>query len=222
MKIKAIIFDLDNTLVDRNSTLMKFADKFAYDYSALLKTLSKEDVIKQIRLSDRNGYRNKEELFMELLEILPWQIKPSITQLMEYWKIEFTNCSVPMNGLENVLMALKEKGLKLGLITNGSVATQSKKMKKLNIEHYFDSIIISEAVKIKKPDSQIFQLSLVELNVSAKEAIFVGDNPLIDIVGASNAGLNAIWLKGEEDWNIEYSLPSKIANNLEELIDLVS
>jgi putative hydrolase of the HAD superfamily len=113
-------------------------------------------------------------------------------------------------------------GVKLGIITNGSISEQSKKIEKLNIRSYFDSVIISDAVSIKKPDRRIFQLSLDELGVNAEEAIYVGDHPSNDVVGALDAGLDAIWLKGQEEWNIEYVIPEKIAIRLEDLIDLVS
>lgn len=221
MKIKAIIFDLDNTLVDRKSTLINFANKFVDKYSTNLKSSLREDIIQQIKASDRNGYRKKDEFFEELLEILPWEIKPNILELMEYKKIEFINCIVAMNGVNDVLGELKKMGLKLGLITNGSVLMQGQKIEKLNIQNYFDSIIISDAVKIKKPDPRIFQLSLDELCVKAGEAIYVGDNPRNDVIGALDAGLNAIWLKGEDEWTIEYDLPEKIAISLDDLLGLV-
>jgi putative hydrolase of the HAD superfamily len=222
METKAIIFDLDNTLLDRDLTLISFCDKFVDKFSSRLNLTLKEDIIQQIRKSDRNGYRKKDELFEELLEVLPWETKPSKSELNEYWMLEFCNCVVPMNGMMDVLVELKQRGLKLGIITNGSMKMQSQKIKNLNIANYFDSIIISEAVNLKKPDSAIFQLSLDELCVKAEEAIYVGDNPLNDVIGALNAGLNVVWLKGKDEWNLHYDMPKKIVIELKDLVNQVS
>ena len=52
---------------------------------------------------------------------------------------------------------------------------------------------LSEAEQLKKPDARLFQRALDRLEVSADEAVFVGDHPLVDIGGAIAAGLRAIW-----------------------------
>jgi putative hydrolase of the HAD superfamily len=57
----------------------------------------------------------------------------------------------------------------------------------------FDSIVISDAEGIGKPDRRIFHRALEELNVTASQAVFVGDHPEVDVAGARAAGMRAVW-----------------------------
>jgi len=82
---------------------------------------------------------------------------------------------------------------------------QSKKINALNIKNYFSEIIISEKAWIKKPEKNIFLLCCEKLNVKPIKTVYIGDNYEIDIVGAKNAGLNAIWLNTHNlDRNYEH------------------
>lgn len=220
--LKAIIFDLDNTLSDRNKCLSCFSNKFLIKYSYCFNYSQHFQIKKQIKISDRNGYRKKDEMFNELLELLPWKCKPGIYEIKEFWKSEFVNFTVPMKNMKVVLETLKKNGIVLGIITNGSVFIQNQKIEKLSIRSYFKSIIISDSINKKKPDPEIFRLSLKELGVNASESIFIGDHPINDIKGALDVGINAIWLKDEEEWPIEKIFPSKIITNLYEIIGIVN
>ena len=57
----------------------------------------------------------------------------------------------------------------------------------------FDTILISDAEGISKPNRQIFERALERLNVTPAHAVFVGDHPDVDVAGARGAGMRAIW-----------------------------
>jgi putative hydrolase of the HAD superfamily len=57
----------------------------------------------------------------------------------------------------------------------------------------FDTVLISDAEGISKPDRQIFHRALERLNTNAAQAVFVGDHPEVDVAGARAAGMRAIW-----------------------------
>jgi putative hydrolase of the HAD superfamily len=63
----------------------------------------------------------------------------------------------------------------------------------------FNAIVISEAGDVRKPERGIFDLTLGRLGVTPAEAVFVGDHPEIDIRGARDAGMRAIW-KRDDYW----------------------
>ena len=63
----------------------------------------------------------------------------------------------------------------------------------MSIASLFDTILISETEGIQKPDPRIFERALVGCSVLARESIFVGDHPEIDIAGAKGAGMMAVW-----------------------------
>lgn len=94
-----------------------------------------------------------------------------------------------------MLEALKSDNLVLGIITNGYGQFQMDNVRALEIEKYFDVIIVSEWEGIKKPNSQIFNRALEKLDVSPNECIFMGDHPENDVKAAQNVGMKGIWKK---------------------------
>ena len=93
----------------------------------------------------------------------------------------------------HTLEALRSAGFKLGLITNGSVRMQSRKLEHLALVPMFDTIVISAAEGVHKPDPEIFRRALERLDVDAAHACYVGNHPEADVAGAKAAGLKAVW-----------------------------
>jgi len=94
-----------------------------------------------------------------------------------------------------VLRELKARGKRLGLITNADV-TEVAAWGENRIHHLFDSTIHSCAVGLAKPDRQIYELSLRELDVGAADALFVGDGGSDELEGARRAGITAVMFTG--------------------------
>lgn len=70
---------------------------------------------------------------------------------------------------------------------------QSRKLECLDLSPRFDTILISDAEGISKPDRQIFHRALDRLNANPAQAVFVGDHPEVDVAGARAAGMQAVW-----------------------------
>lgn len=98
-----------------------------------------------------------------------------------------------------VLRELKARGKRLGLITNADV-TEVAAWGENRIHHLFDSTIHSCAVGLAKPDRQIYELSLRELDVEAADALFVGDGGSDELEGARRAGITAVMFTGVVQW----------------------
>src|SRR5437879_5871177 len=81
----------------------------------------------------------------------------------------------------------------MAIVTNGFDEIQSTKLSSSGIDHYFQSIITSARAGHKKPAKEIFEFALSESNVSAHEAIMIGDNLLTDIAGAVNAKIDTVF-----------------------------
>jgi putative hydrolase of the HAD superfamily len=221
MRYKAIVFDLDNTLMNRKKTLEAFSRQFIDRYFPETTDPERDKIMEMIRIADRDGYVDKKELFQELLEILPWETKPELDELLSYWFGRFPECAEPMSGLYQILDELKKRQVKLGLITNGLISVQNTKIDRLNIRHYFDVIIISDELKIIKPDIRIFQHALQRLEVAPCDAIYVGDHPGNDVDGARNAGMCSVWLEGFMDWIPAVDEAEHKINQLEEILLLL-
>jgi HAD superfamily hydrolase (TIGR01549 family) len=88
-----------------------------------------------------------------------------------------------------VLQALRERGYKLAIVSNGCYQTRCAR--RLGIEGYFDAIIGSWHVGYRKPGREIFDIAISQLGLTANEAVMVGDSWDLDIAGGHNAGLHA-------------------------------
>lgn len=96
--------------------------------------------------------------------------------------------------VSEVFSTLRESGIQVALITNGASDTQRDKLRTLNIEHWFDAIVISGEIGIAKPDVRIFAPVIAQLNVEPGCIWHVGDNLITDVGGARAAGISSVWL----------------------------
>lgn len=119
-----------------------------------------------------------------------------------------------------VLEKLKGK-YKLGIVSNfyGNLTTV---LADFGISDYFDCVIESASVGVRKPDSQIFQLGLNALNLKASEIIVVGDSYEKDVLPALHIGCNVVWLRSRK-WNepVENGINVKMVNKLKDLANTV-
>jgi len=197
MSVRAVLFDLDNTLVDRRAAFAVYTERLIDTFLKLGDKSERRGIAEAIRLADRNGYRPKRELYGELLRSLPFR-DPAVTveDLLRFWFAEFPGCTIPMNGAREVLTALRAQGTKLGIVTNGSGPSQHGKIDRAGLRPLIDDVIVSDEVRMKKPERGIYALALQRLGVSAAQAVFVGDHPVNDVGGAMEAGMRAVWLTG--------------------------
>jgi len=206
--IEAVFFDFDGTLLDREASLVKFIEEQYERYKPELNEIDKQLYIKRFIELDARGYVWKDKVYSQLLVEMniagvTWQ------ELLEDYITNFKHSCTGFQNLHEVLGKLKLMGLKMGMISNGKTHFQMANIKALDIEGYFDTILISEAVGLRKPDSQIFQKGLEALAVSASRSIFVGDHPENDVAASKRAGMMGIWKRddywqsAEADYTIE-------------------
>ena len=93
-----------------------------------------------------------------------------------------------------VLDALRDSGVRIGMVTNGAASVQRDKLATVGILDRFDPLVISSEAGAKKPDPAIFEVALSASGVAAADTWFVGDNLRHDMPGALTAGIRAIWL----------------------------
>lgn len=220
--MQAVLFDLDNTLVDRKAAFDRFTERLIDKYMLIDNEEDKRDAKEYIRIADRNGYRSKRELYSELHSYFQWNEGVTAEHLLAYWFSEFFSCTVLMDGALEVLERLKGSGVKLGLITNGSVQSQNSKIDRVGLRSYFDAIVVSDEVQVKKPDPAIFEIALQRLGIEPSAAVYVGDHPVNDILGAKKAGLLPIWLKGAEPWDEGVEPHDMAVEHLSEIFAIIN
>ncbi|MBP1995442.1 HAD family hydrolase [Paenibacillus eucommiae] len=220
MNYAAVIFDLDNTLVNRKLAFQSYAKLFTEKFVEIADEDSTETV-NYIISADQNGYRKKRDLYEELRSKLAMKNEQTtVEDMLEYWFAEFFKSSILMQGALEVLDTIKGQNIKLGMITNGSVHSQYAKIDAVGIRDYFHTIIVSDEVGIKKPDPKIFSMALENLNISGENVLFVGDHPSNDVKGALDAGMHAVWLSGFGEWNLTGVHPTHTISQLSELNEI--
>jgi putative hydrolase of the HAD superfamily len=109
----------------------------------------------------------------------------------------------------------------LGIVTNGSVASQSAKLVAMGLHDLVDLALISEQEQVKKPDPIIFKRAAERLKVPVADCIFVGDHARTDIEGAHNAGLKTVWFKRGHEWPADLTTtPNYTVSSLFEVLAL--
>jgi putative hydrolase of the HAD superfamily len=100
----------------------------------------------------------------------------------------------PLEDAVDVLRELRRRGRRLGLITNGNSNFQRRKLKRYDLEQYFDTILVEEEWGVGKPDPSIFEQALRTLGIAPQDTWMVGDNFEADIVGAHRVGIAGVWM----------------------------
>jgi putative hydrolase of the HAD superfamily len=232
---EAVLFDLDETLTDRPASLRRFAAVFATAYRERLEPIDAAELERLVIAADRSGGGrqappgpDRHDLVVaealtvgaSRLGMLPWRTAPTADELAAYWTAVFPGCAAPAEGLQETLTALRSRGLRTGIVTNGVVARQAPKIAALGLDALVDVVVISEAVGVSKPDRRIFDHALTALGVRPEAAWFVGDNPVTDVLGARQAGLTPVWFR-RGPWPAGHAEPELRIDVLDELLPLL-
>ena len=196
--IKAVIFDLDGTLLNRDESVKKFVANQFDRLNKWVNHIPKDRYISRFIQLDNRGYVWKDKVYQQLTEELDitgitWE------DLLQDYKREFKNNCIPFPNLFEMLEELRNNNLTLGMITNGIGQFQMDNIKALGIEKYFQTILVSEWEGLKKPDPSIFFRALKQLDVSPNQSVYVGDHPVNDVKAAQNIGMHGIW-KNDIQW----------------------
>jgi putative hydrolase of the HAD superfamily len=108
----------------------------------------------------------------------------------------------------------------LGIISNGNLEQQTKKLCQTGILGRFNIIVISEEVGVSKPKPEIFLTACLRAGVKADQCHYVGDSLQNDALAAEAIGMKGIWLNRKELSSFEIRLP--VINNLNDLVTVVS
>ncbi|WP_048152143.1 TIGR02253 family HAD-type hydrolase [Palaeococcus ferrophilus] len=202
MSVRALFFDIDETLLSERSLIMLFLPQVYEQISrkfGITKGEARERFLAEI-MGRRDTYDwhdwnfffrmfNVDLRFEELLRAYPHKITvfPDTKPMLEW---------------------LREHGYRLGIITSGP-EYQRLKLRVVGLDGYFDTIVTRDDVKAIKPEPRIFLEALKRLGVEPEEAMMVGDSLTQDVMGAKNVGMRAVWINrsGEEDYHFaDYEL----------------
>src|ERR1035437_1553593 len=205
------LFDLDNTLLDREAAFAIWAQGFIESNRLSPETWS------AIERADEDGFKPRDLFFAQLREELG--ISTGIDDLLVQYYVEYPACdSVNVETIDAV-RSLRVNGWKVGVVTNGP-PSQWAKFEATDMVDEFDAICISSVVGARKPDAAIFKEAARICEVPL-EGWMVGDSATADIGGGKRAGLRTIWMARGREWNSPDPAPDAVAEAISEAVSII-
>ena len=219
MKPKAIIFDAYGTLFDVNSAAEKCKSKIGSkweNFANFWRTTQLEYTwLRSLMKKHKDFWQVTEDSLDKSMKV--FNIDNSLkNELLNLYK----NLS-PYPEVEKVLINLKEKKLRLAILSNGTPKLLEELVKSNNLDSLFNDLFSVEEVKIYKPNSKVYDIPVKKYKIKPEEITFLSANTW-DVSGGGNYGYNSVWVNRNKSHfdNLDYH-PKNEIGDLTQLLDLV-
>jgi len=202
-RICAILFDLDDTLFNRDRAFRSWAESFVRTRLVLQDEFHHREAIDCLVSLDASGYCPRETLFLKFKESYP-SLQENVDHLVEIYYQQFLGHITLEEETQRLIAALGQAGMPFGIVTNGSYR-QKHKIEAPGLNRLTSCVFISEVFGSKKPEAEIFLAAASCVGSGAGEILFVGDNPYADIWGAQRVGMKTAWLHRGRAWPSDLS-----------------
>ncbi|WP_161789703.1 HAD family hydrolase [Phaeacidiphilus oryzae] len=222
-----LLFDLDNTLIDRDRAFRAWTADF------IAERRLPESELDWLATLDGGGYVTRQVFFRAALTRYGVTGRAREEQMAEltaqYREAMVERVCFPGENRE-ALLAARRAGWTLGVVTNGDTAHQSAKIAAAGIDELVEAYVVSEEAGHEKPDPEIFRIAALRCGLDDEElserladgtAWMVGDHAPADIAGARVAGLDSVWLRHRRPWPQVTFHPTLMADALPEAVRLV-
>ena len=232
--LKAIFFDLDNTLYDYDKPhkvalkevykILKKKISISYEKFINLYNLSKKEIHRE--LSGTASAHNRVLYFQRLVEKTHKTLDSKIILELytAYWNIFLKNMKL-RDGALDIFKYLMKRGIKIALVSDLTTDIQLRKIMKLGINKYVDILVTSEEAGNEKPHEIMFLLTLNKFDILPEEAVMVGDNSINDIEGGNSVGLTTILMtkkkKVVRKFKNDYSKPNYTVRTFKQLREVI-
>jgi putative hydrolase of the HAD superfamily len=208
---RAILFDLDDTLLSFSVGQETLWSRIVSTHAQSFAPVSAEEltrVIEQVVTPEywadaaravfgrHNMFQARRQVVAQAFATLAAAVDATVVAAIAD---AYTNAKeslvAPLEDSLDVLGGFEQRGVRLGLITNGSSEFQRRKLFNHQLEGRFDSILIEGEWGVGKPDSSIFAEALRRIECSPDEVWMVGDNFEADIEGAASVGIAGVWVQ---------------------------
>lgn len=220
--IKAIVFDLDNTLVD--FMLLKNA---AIDAAAIAMVdaglhLSPEEIIAKINAIYKAEGIEYQQVFDHLLkeELGEVDYKIMSAGIVAYRKAREAALK-PYPGVLPTLIELIKMGIKLAVVSDAPSKEAWLRLSYINFQHFFDVVITYDNSRERKPSPVPFNLALTELGLKPNECLMIGDWAERDMVGAKKVGMKTVFARYGDTFDTKNPESDYDINSITELIGIV-
>jgi HAD superfamily hydrolase (TIGR02253 family) len=220
--IKAVIFDLDNTLIDFMK-MKKAAVSAAVDamISAGIRMPKDEATRILYELYDKYGIEYQ-QIFQKFLQKTSRKVDYKILAagIVAYRRVQ-PSFLEPYGNAVPTLLRLREAGMKLAILSDAPRLKAWLRLVEMKLQDFFDIVVTHEDTNQYKPNKLPFLLAVKKLSVLPKECIMVGDWPERDINGAKQVGMTTVFAKYGAVREVKDSGADFEINNISELLKVV-
>lgn len=216
--IKAVIFDLDNTLID----FMKFKRVCCEEainamIDSGLKIPKKKALDTLYKLYRKKGVEDP-KIFQTFLKTISGKIDyQKLAYAINAYRKARIGLLTPYPGVKRTLIKLKEKGLKLAVVSDAPKLKAWLRLTAMKIDAFFDVVVALEDTGKLKPSRLPFRAALRELKVKPFECLMVGDRPDRDMKGAKQIGMKTCFAR----YGYEGKAKVKVDFEIKDITDLV-
>jgi putative hydrolase of the HAD superfamily len=215
----AVLFDLDETLLDRTTSLRAFLGDQFKRFAAELGAVEQNEWEARFLALDARGSVHKSKVYPMLLAEFGGE-PTAATPLFKDYAFNCCKHARPFDGMAEVLSALRERGKRLGVVTNGESVFQRRHIKALALAGVVDAVLVSDEEAVRKPDAELFLRAASRLGVEPAACLFVGDNPSADVLGAAAAGMETLWFRCGQEW--PPGLPGNPGGAIDTLVEVLA
>ena len=215
---KGIIFDLDDTLIDRKKAFKKVFTKLYMENENINKDTSLDQALNFFSTLSPNNHIDIKKAFTKI-KFKFKDFDKNYNSFYEFYYENIVDLIEPYDGIKEFLLCMKEKQINFGVVTNGD-DYQYKKIKNTGQDGLFNFVIASEIFGYSKPDIEIYEEALRQLKLTTKDienVLFIGDNPYTDILGAKNIGFKTAWKKMDFEYPKDLSPPDYVIESYKDL-----
>ena len=219
--IKAVIFDLDNTLIDFMKMKRISCDAAVTAMIGAGLNVSKEKAMKELfSLYDKHGFEEK-RIFQIFLKKLTKKIDYEILAngIVAYRRVR-AGFLEPYPHVSEVLFELKRRGIKIAIVSDAPRLKAWIRLVSMKINHLFDVVITFEDTKELKPSTKPFEIGFTKLKLKPKQCLMVGDRPERDIKGAKKLGMITCFARYGNSDAKESDADYEI-NDIKELLEII-
>ncbi len=194
--IKAVIFDLDNTLIDFMKMKRLSCDAAISAMIDAGLNVNKDKAIKDLfSLYDKYGLEES-RIFQKFLKKVAKKIDYEVlaSGIVAYRRVR-AGFLEPYPHVSDVLFELKRKGIKLAIVSDAPRLKAWIRLVSMRINHLFDVVVTFDDTKEMKPSNKPFQVASKKLIARPSECLMVGDRPERDIKGANKLGMLTCFAK---------------------------
>lgn len=221
--IKAIIFDLDNTLIDfmrMKHNAIEAAIKSMIDAGLNYPYETIKQKIDEIYKERGIEYQ---QVFDQVLHVFLNKIDHKILSaaIVAYRTAREAELNTYPKVIPTLLRIIK-MGIKLGVVSDAPSREAWLRLSYIGLHHFFDEVVTFDESGERKPSPVPFNLILNKLNVKAEEALMVGDWAERDMVGAKHVGMKTAFARYGDTFNtIQHGADYEI-NSIDELVDIIN